>query len=99
MNWAYTPLRCVNQILAQNGFDCNNYDPNNDRCWSDYLCLNTVHYTTEKQADCAYMTTEERDFFLKLFQNKSFRFELRENFDVDGKKVENMCGELIYYFR
>ena len=114
-----TPFDYVNHILNQNGLDVpkkyNQKDYKNmTSLVNSAVWLKAIYFQGIKDPECPYMTPDERQFFLVLFQKKFFQFELKSCHESDKtlnqvyeelkkekktNKERTMCSELIYYFK
>ena len=105
-----TAFDCVNQILNRNGLETPKEFDSPTSLVNNGVWLNTIYFQRTRTPECPYMTPDERDFFLNLFQDDNFQFELKTNdeqlntvlnkLEVDqGKCPRTMCSELIYYFK
>ena len=104
-----TPADCVKQILDQKGLTPSDYHLSQNNVTTSGLWLYSIEFTDKKNPECPYMTPAERKFFLNLFQEECFKFELKENdeqlnavlntLNGQNERPTMMCSELIYYFK
>lgn len=102
-----TSTDCVNQILNKKGINPKEYPTVKEHLTTSGVWLYSIAFNREKDTECPYMTPYERQFFLELFRNEKFQFDLKEDDDtlneilntLGSKPTKKMCGELIYYFK
>ena len=104
-----TPADCVKQILDQKGLTPSDYRLSRNNVTTSGLWLYSIEFTDKKNPECPYMTPAERKFFLNLFQEECFQFELKEDdeqlnavlntLNGQNERPTMMCSELIYYFK
>lgn len=105
-----TSTDCVNQILNKKGINPEVYPTVKEHLTTSGVWLYSIAFNKEKDTECPYMTPYERQFFLELFRNPDFQFELKEDNTLneilntlgrseESKPTKRMCGELIYYFK